>query len=292
MDERAPGPSWTLRTRSLPLSHPLVMGILNVTPDSFSDGGELPDVASAVDRGARMVEEGAHLLDVGGESTRPGAEEVPVPEELDRVEPVVRALASRLDVPISVDTRKAEVARAAVAAGAEVVNDVSGFEHDPAMIRVVAETGAGAVVMHMRGTPGTMDRLAEYGDVCGEVTEALARRVARAVDGGVERERLTVDPGLGFAKTPEHSYTLLAGLDRIASLGLPVLVGPSRKRFLGVAVDRPPADRACATAGACVAALFRGGHIFRVHDVGPVADALAVAHAVRQAGVRDPERRR
>lgn len=281
MSGRGTAGSWRLRTRQLHLERPRVMGVLNVTPDSFSDGGELRDPSEVVERAGAMVEDGADLLDVGGESTRPGAREVPAEDELERVAPVVEALVSAFPhVPLSIDTRKAAVARRALELGVEVVNDVSGLGHDPFLAPLVAESGAGLVLMHMRGDPGTMERRTSYGDVPAEVAEELAGRLDAADAAGIERDRIVLDPGIGFAKTHRGSFELLADPGPLLALGRPVLVGPSRKRFLGAVVDRGPEERGAATAGACVAAFFSGARIFRVHDVRPVADALAVAAEV------------
>jgi dihydropteroate synthase len=276
---------WVLRGCVLPLDRPRVMGVLNPTPDSFSDGGALPDVAAAVARGRALAAAGADLLDVGGESTRPGAAEVEAAEEAARVVPVIRALRDAVSIPLSVDTRKAAVARAALEAGAAAVNDVSGLA-DPEMARVVAEAGAGLVLMHMRGTPATMQSLASYADVVGEVGDELAAALERAAAAGVPRERVVVDPGLGFAKTAEQSLALLAGVPRLlARLGRPLLLGPSRKSFLGPLLGGvPPAERDAGTAGACVAGLLGGARIFRVHDVRTARHALDVAWAVAERG--------
>jgi dihydropteroate synthase len=273
--------SWTLRGGVLTLERPRVMGVLNPTPDSFSDGGRRPDVAAAVARGRELAAAGADLLDVGGESTRPGAAPVGEDEEAARVVPVVRALCDALDVPVSVDTRRAAVAREALAAGASVVNDVSALG-DPRMAAEVAASGAGLVLMHMRGTPETMRSLAAYADVVEEVGDELAAALARAAAAGVEPGRIVVDPGIGFAKTAAQSLALIAGLPRLRErLGRPVLLGPSRKSFLAPLVgDAPPAERDAGTAGACVAGYVRGARIFRVHDVRTARHALDVAHAV------------
>ncbi|MEX0935897.1 MAG: dihydropteroate synthase [Gemmatimonadota bacterium] len=265
------------------LDRPIVMGILNLTPDSFSDGGELSTLEGAVERGERMVAEGAGILDVGGESTRPGADLVDPDEEIDRILPVVTRLASRLSVPISIDTRKARVAQAALAAGASIVNDVSALGFDPDMVHVVAGSGAGVVLMHMRGSPLDMQERAQYQDLVGEVVSELRRSVARAEAGGIRREAIVVDPGIGFAKTAAHSLRLLGRLERLGALGLPILVGPSRKSFLGEVLDVPPRQRAVGTAAACVLAYRGGARIFRVHDVKATREALAVAAAVEEA---------
>jgi dihydropteroate synthase len=256
------------------------MGILNITPDSFSDGGELPGPPEAVDRAATLVEEGAEILDVGGESTRPGASAVAPAEEMERVAPVLEALAARFDVALSVDTRNAAVAREALGAGAHIVNDVSGLSHDPSMATVVAESRAGLVLMHMRGVPSTMLDHATYEDLEGEVVAELRQAVRRAREGGVERSRIVVDPGLGFAKNTLQNLRLLRNLGRLGELGFPLLVGPSRKRFLGELLGVPPRERVAGTVAASVMAYLEGARIFRVHDVGPVRQALTVAHAV------------
>ena len=257
------------------------MGVLNVTPDSFSDGGELADDPSrALKRARAMVKAGAVLLDVGGESTRPGADPVPEAEEIRRVLPVIDALTRELPVAVSVDTRKAEVARAALAAGAAIVNDVSGLSHDSAMGAVVAEWKAGLVLMHMRGEPATMMEYARYDDVATDVKNELRVAVDTARGAGVPHEAIVVDPGIGFAKTAEHNLVLLDRLGVLSELGRPVLVGPSRKSFLGRILGVPPAQRVVGTVAACVTAYLSGASIFRVHDVGPAVEALRVAEAI------------
>ncbi|MGH7606383.1 MAG: dihydropteroate synthase, partial [Gemmatimonadales bacterium] len=223
--------------------------------------------------------DGCRLLDVGGESTRPGAAPVPAPDEIARVVPVIAQLVRRDLGPVSIDTRKAEVARAALDAGAAAVNDVSGFGHDPALAGVVAAAGAGMIVMHTRGTPATMDELAAYRHVAVEVAAELGERVERAVQAGIARERLAVDPGFGFAKAAGHNFRLLDELATIVALGYPVAVGPSRKRFLGAATGRPVQDRDRATAVACALAWERGARLFRVHDVALTREALTLASA-------------
>jgi dihydropteroate synthase len=260
----------------------LVMGILNVTPDSFADGGLRFDPGRAIADGRQMIEDGADILDVGGESTRPGAEPVPVDEELRRVLPVVRGLAALGRVPISIDTYKGIVAREAVAAGASIVNDVSGLHYDPDLGRAVAETGAAVVLMHTRGRSREMYELAVYGDVVGEVRAELQLAIDRAVAAGVPRESIVIDPGLGFAKRAEHSYAALAGLPALAALDRPILSGPSRKSFLQLALgERLPADREWGTAAAVAASVLLGAHIVRVHGVRPMADVVRVADRLR-----------
>ncbi|HEX4601318.1 MAG TPA: dihydropteroate synthase [Gemmatimonadales bacterium] len=274
-----PPTTWHVAGRTLALDHPVLIGIVNVTPDSFSDGGRFATVDRAVAQAERLMADGCELLDVGGESTRPGAAPVTLAEEVERVEPVIAELARRGLGPVSVDTRKAGVARAAIAAGAAVVNDVSTLTFDPALVRVVAEAEVGVVVMHARGTPDTMDSLAVYRHVAAEVTAELAQATARAEAGGVARERIVVDPGFGFAKTPAQNFRLLDELATVGGLGYPVAVGPSRKRFLGAATGRPVEDRDRATAVACALAWQRGARLFRVHDAALAREALQVAAA-------------
>jgi dihydropteroate synthase len=267
------------------------MGIVNVTPDSFSDGGTLAGTEAALQRAEDMVAQGAGIIDVGGESTRPGAAAVSTEEELARVLPFVQAAAGRLPVPISVDTRSAAVADACLSAGAAVINDVSALAHDPEMAGTAARAGAGVVLMHMRGTPATMTDEAEYGDVVRDVAEELGVAVARARAGGVHPARIVVDPGIGFAKTAEQSLALLGDLSAIQALGFPVLVGPSRKSFLGAVLGVPAAHRLHGTVAACVTAYLHGAWIFRVHDVEPVVQALQVASAIREAAHEATPRR-
>lgn len=282
--------SWRTSRRVLRLDRASVAGVLNVTPDSFSDGGRHAAVEDAVRAGRAMRAAGAALLDVGGESTRPGASSPDEAEELRRVIPVVERLVAEVELPVSVDTRRAAVARAALEAGAEIVNDVSGLSHDPALARVIADAGAGCVLMHMRGTPDTMDGLAVYQDVVRDVARELAARRDAALAAGIAPDRVVLDPGLGFAKHAEHNLALLGRLDAILALGHPVMVGPSRKRFLGAVTGRPVDQRDAATAAACVAARMRGAHLFRVHDVAGCVEALKVAEAILAASgeVRRP----
>lgn len=265
---------------------PRLMGIVNVTPDSFSDGGAYLDARAAVAHGIELARQGAHILDIGGESTRPGAEPVSETEELERVIPVIEGLREAgVAAQLSVDTRKAAVAAAALAAGASIVNDVSALREDPQMAEVIARAGAWCVLMHMRGEPGTMQDEPRYSDVVGEVREFLRERAEEAQAAGIARERIMLDPGIGFGKTVRHNLELLQGTGEIAGLGMPVVVGTSRKAFLGrIAADArglsdplPPQGRLAGTIATNVIALERGASVFRVHDVGPVADALAVA---------------
>jgi dihydropteroate synthase len=259
------------------------MGILNITPDSFSDGGRHFEPEHALERAQAMVEEGAAVLDVGGESTRPGAVSVAAEDEIARVLPVIRLLRAHLSVPISVDTRKAEVARAAVDAGADIVNDVSALG-DPEMAAVVAASGAGLVLMHMRGTPRTMQNRPSYGDVAAEVAQELGVALRRAREAGVEEGCIVLDPGIGFAKAAEHNLEIIARLEVLGRLGRPLLLGPSRKSFLGSLLGGIPSEeRDVATAAACAVGLLHGARIFRVHDVRVVHHALVVTEAIRTA---------
>ena len=253
------------------------MGILNVTPDSFSDGGRYADSDSALRHALRMAEEGADIIDVGGESTRPGALPVPPTEERDRVIPVISKLRAAWGGLISVDTRNAEVAHAALDAGADIINDVSAMTHDAAMIETARLFGAGVVLMHMRGEPRTMQDQPEYGDVVGAVRDHLAARLEAARRAGLDPATLCIDPGIGFGKTLEQNVALLAGLPALAALGAPVLVGVSRKSMLGAITGRGVQERAAAGLGAGLFALMRGAHLLRVHDVKETCDAVAVA---------------
>jgi dihydropteroate synthase len=271
------------------LDRPWVVGILNVTPDSFWDGGRHAALDAAVARAAALLEEGADILDIGGESTRPGATPVPTAAETGRVVPVVEAVLRRFpDAVLSIDTVKADVARAALDAGAAIINDVSGLRLDRRLGGVVAAAGAGLVLMHSRGGVADMAgyALAGYGpDPVESVLEELRDAVARAADGGVDRDAIVIDPGLGFSKRTAESLAVLGGIDRIAALGLPVLVGPSRKRFIGEAAGGLPAEeRLEGTIAACVVALLGGARLFRVHDAAAVRRALAVADAAINAG--------
>jgi dihydropteroate synthase len=271
--------AWSIRGGEVALDKPVIIGIINVTPDSFSDGGHLPSVDAAIEHGRRLVADGCQLVDVGGESTRPGAAPVPAKEEIARVVPVIAGLAKRNVGPISVDTRKAEVARAALDAGAAVINDVSGLRFDPNLATVTRDAQAGAILMHMRGTPATMDDHTKYAHVTVEVAAELAALAARAAEVGIAPERIVVDPGFGFAKTAAQNLRLLDELATIVAVGYPVAVGLSRKRFLGAVTGRPVEDRDRATAVACALAWERGARLFRVHDVALTREALALASA-------------
>jgi dihydropteroate synthase len=255
------------------------MGIVNVTPDSFSDGGQYLDAEAAVAQSQQLAADGADILDIGGESTRPYSEPVSEREELDRVLPVIRRLAGSLQIPISIDTRKATVAQAAVEARAEIINDVSGLEGDPAMVSVAVATGAGVCVMHMQGTPQTMQDNPTYGDVIAEVRDYLRSRRDTLIAAGVDSQRICLDPGLGFGKTAEHNLTLMRDCETLHELGCPLLVGASRKAFLGKLVGDARADRTPATIGATLGLAAQGVQILRVHDVRQVREALAAYEA-------------
>jgi len=273
----------SLRLRNgVTVRYPAIMGILNITPDSFSDGGCYLDPIRARDHALRMEAEGAAIIDIGGESTRPGAQEVPVAVESERVIPVVEDLAGRLKVPISIDTRKAEVARAALAAGAAIVNDVSGLTFDAAMIGMIAATRAAVVIVHSRAAADITNHDARYRDVVAEVIAFLRRQAAAAVRGGVARSRIIVDPGLGFAKGPRHNLELLVGFNRLSALGYPVMVGASRKRF----VRRIAGEGGMEFGNAAVNALAvaAGASIVRVHEVAPAVAVARMAAAVAAYG--------
>jgi dihydropteroate synthase len=272
-----------LRDGELALDHTLVMGILNVTPDSFTDGGRYFDPAAALERAEQLEAQGADLIDVGGVSSRPGAEDVTLEEELRRLEPVLEQLADRVDVPFSIDTTRAEVARSAIERGAAMVNDVSGLEADPEMPAVVAETGAACVVMHSRGTPRTMINLTEYSDLVSEVYRYLAARTAWARSKGITSDRLLIDPGIGFAKTASQNLVLLRRLGEFRSLGLPVLVGASKKSFIGAVLGANDDARLTGTLATVAWAAFQGARVVRVHDVKPAVDVVRMADAILAA---------
>lgn len=277
--------SWSTGRGSIDFSKPRVMGILNVTPDSFWDGGQHSGVTAALHQAEAMVHAGADIIDVGGESTRPGAQAVGAATEIARVVPVVQGITRTFpDLPVSVDTVKSETARAAADAGAAIINDVSGLRLDPGVAAVVAAYALGIVLMHSRGSVAEMAqyRMAHYGtDVVGEIIDELRVSIASARAAGVAAAAIAIDPGLGFSKRTEDSVLALRELDRLVALGQPVLVGPSRKRFIGeLSGGLPPEERLPGTLAACVAAFAKGAHIFRVHDVAAARHALDVAHAI------------
>ncbi len=276
---------WQCGKYKLDVSHkPLVMGILNVTPDSFSDGGRYLDPKIAVEQGLRMAEEGADIIDVGGESTRPGAGAVRARDEAARVVPVIRALAARVRIPISVDTYKTEVARAALDAGASIVNDISAFRFDPTMARLIASSGAGAVLMHIKGRPRTMQRQPAYRDVVAEIDAYFAKRVDAAVGAGIAPAQLALDPGIGFGKTPRHNLSILKHLGRFLGHGRPLVVGASRKSFIGsLNGGIGPRERLPGSLAAALAAAAAGAAVLRVHDVPQTRQAINTFFAVTEA---------
>ncbi len=264
--------------------YPAVMGILNVTPDSFSDGGKYFDPALARDHALQMEAEGAALIDVGGESTRPGAREVNIDEELARVLPVIKALSGKLRVPISIDTRKGAVARAAIDAGAEIVNDVSGLTYDPAMLSVIAKTRAAVIIMHSRAATDITNRDGRYRDVVGAVVAFLRQQTALAVRSGVARSRIIIDPGLGFAKGTRHNLELLVGFKRLSALGYPVLIGASRKRFVRQSAGGSDEDIRFGNAAVNAWAVAAGASIVRVHEVAPAVAVVRMVAAIAAGG--------
>jgi len=272
-----------LPAASLDLTAPVAMGVINVTPDSFSDGGLCLDAATAVELGVRMAREGAAVLDVGGESTRPGAVPVVADEEIRRVVPVIRGLVETGLAPVSVDTGKPQVIEAAVEAGAVMINDVRALRLDGALV-AAASSGAAVCLMHMQGEPHTMQRQPSYGDVVEEVYGFLARRIDRCLAAGISESRIVVDPGFGFGKTLEHNLALMRHLDRFLGLGRPLLVGLSRKSMVGTLLDRPVDQRLWGSLALAVMAADRGASILRVHDVGPTVDALRIIAAVTGDG--------
>lgn len=263
----------------------LVMGIVNVTPDSFSDGGDLADSGKAVDAALKMVDEGADIIDVGGESTRPGAMPVDLAHEMGRVLPVIEALAAKTSVPISIDTYKSEVAKRALEAGAAIINDISGLSMDPEMAGVAAASGAGLVLMHMRGTPRVMQTDTEYADLVGEIRRLLSASAEKALEAGVKRERIAIDPGIGFGKSADDNLVLLKRISEFKGLGYPLLVGASRKSFIGrtLGIDDPK-DRLEGSLAAAVIAVMGGARIIRAHDVSGTRRAVDLAHAAVRAG--------
>ena len=258
-----------------------LMGVLNVTPDSFSDGGEFYAPQAALAQAQCLVEAGADIIDIGGQSTRPGAQQISVEEELQRVLPVVQAVRSQMSIPISVDTTRAIVAQQAVEAGADLVNDISGGTFDPDMLSTVAQLGVQLVLMHIRGTPQTMQQLTEYQDLMGEIYQFFERQLAAAVHAGIEKSRLIIDPGIGFAKTAEQNLEILRKLPNFRSLGVPILVGVSRKSFIGRILNQSdPKARVWGTSAACCGAIAGSADILRVHDVLEMRDVCLVADAI------------
>ncbi len=275
---------WRCRQTSLAWGHrTLLMGVINVTPDSFSDGGLFFESRQAISHACRLWEEGADILDVGGASSRPGAEPVPVAEEIRRVLPVVEELAGRSGCVVSVDTVSYEVAARCLDAGASIINDISGLQQDPRLARLAAEAKAGLILMHMRGDPRTMQSLTDYGDLEGEIHWFFERQVAYALAEGVQPDQIVLDPGIGFSKTAEQNLLILKHLDRIRLEGYPLLIGVSRKSFIGKITGAEPRGRLMGTAGAVAASVLNGADCVRVHDVGLLRDTVAVADAIRRA---------
>lgn len=284
MNGKTGAEGWVLSTRRGVIDlrqRTAIAGILNVTPDSFADGGRFLDPERAIARGVELAESGADLIDIGGESTRPGALPLPAEEEMRRVLPVIRGLRRLVSIPLSIDTYKAQVARAALDEGVDVVNDISALRFDPEMVSLVARERVPVVLMHMQGTPRTMQQDPRYEDVLREVREFLERRIQFALEGGVELGQIIIDPGVGFGKNLEHNLALLRGLSAFSSLGRPLLVGPSRKTFIGRILGVGPAERLEGTIAAAVASVLSGANIIRVHDVREVARAVRVADALR-----------
>jgi dihydropteroate synthase len=273
-----PATVWQLRTRrlELPPNRPLLMGVVNVTPDSFSDGGKFLEPRAAIDHALKLAADGADILDIGGESTRPSSEPVPAEEELSRVLPVIESLRKQTQIPISIDTSKATVAQAAIDAGAEIVNDITAFTGDPGMIAVAEQSGVGVCAMHMQGTPKTMQDNPTYRDVVCDLLHFLRDCRDMLSAAGIAQNRICLDPGLGFGKTVEHNLTLLQHARRFHELECPLLFGPSRKGFIGHLVGDKTADRTAGTIGVCCALAAQGVQILRVHDVQPVHHALSL----------------
>jgi len=277
--------AWECCDRRLSMERVLVMGILNVTPDSFSDGGLFFDRGAAADHGARMLNEGADIIDVGGESTRPGAGEVSAADEVTRVVPVIEAIVSRTGATVSIDTTKAEVARAALDAGAVIVNDISAMRADPGMCGLVVDRGAGVVLMHMLGTPRTMQENPTYLDVVGEVKDALVGWTADALAAGVPDACIVLDPGIGFGKTRMHNLQLLNGIPTLCEPGFPLLIGASRKSFIGTTLDLPLEERLEGTAATVAWSVAMGASIVRVHDVKEMVRVVRMTEAIASATV-------
>lgn len=282
LDARYPqrATSWKLRTRTLTFAQlPRLMGIVNVTPDSFSDGGKFFSTQAAIDHALQLVDDGADILDVGGESTRPYSSPVAAAEELRRTVEVVREICRRTQTPVSIDTSKAAVARAALDAGAEIINDITGLAGDAEMLPLATALQAGVCAMHMQGTPQTMQDDPQYGDVVGDIERYLAERRDALAGAGIERDRICLDPGVGFGKTHQHNLTLLANCWRFHALGHPLLVGPSRKGFIGKVLKDKESDRAAGTIGVCLSLARQGVQVLRVHDVAAVRQALLLFSA-------------
>jgi dihydropteroate synthase len=283
-NEKRVRPNFTLSLangRTIPLGpRTIVVGVLNVTPDSFSDGGQNFDPVQAIERAVAMQAEGADIIEVGGESTRPGATALSIEDEIARVGPVLKALAARLTVPVAIDTYKSEVARAAVESGAAIINDVSALRFDAAIADVAAQTGAALVLMHMRGDPATMQKLPPSPDIFAELDRDLKTAIERAVSRGVRREQIVIDPGIGFGKTLEDNLAIINHLDRCCRFGLPLMIGTSRKSFIGRLTGQPASERLPGTAASVAIAISRGAHMIRVHDVKEMVEVARVSDAI------------
>lgn len=272
----------------LPLDRPRVMGILNVTPDSFSDGGKFYDTQLAIEHGLKLLSEGADILDIGGESTRPGAKPVSVEEELKRVIPVIEGIKKEApDALISIDSYKSEVAEQAIKAGARMVNDISGLRFDHRMVEVVSRYQVPVVIMHIKGTPKDMQDNPQYEDLISEIRQYFLQQIKFAVEHGISQDRIIIDPGIGFGKKLEHNYEILAHLEEFKELGYPILVGPSRKSFIGNILNLPPQERLWGTAAAVTAAILKGAEIIRVHDVKEMLQVIKIAECIKQCILSD-----
>ena len=271
--------NWAL---SLDRSH-LMMGIVNVTPDSFSDGGKYNSTSLAVNHALKLINDGADILDIGGESTRPNADPVSVKVELKRTIPVIEAIRKKSDILISIDTTKAEVARQALIAGANIVNDISGLTFDPGMVDIISKSDAFVIIMHIKGQPKTMQNNPKYENIMNEINSFLKKQVEVAIAGGIHKNNIILDPGIGFGKSVQDNFTLLGQLNKICELGLPVLVGPSRKSFIGDALGLPPNEREEGTAAAVTAAIFNGARILRVHDVKAMKRVAIISEKIVEA---------
>ncbi|WP_069791213.1 dihydropteroate synthase [Cyanobacterium sp. IPPAS B-1200] len=261
-----------------------IMGILNVTPDSFSDGGEYNELQKAVNQALVMVKDGADIIDIGGQSTRPGALEVTLEEELNRVIPVIKAIREKTDIPISIDTTRAEVAQRAIASGADIINDISGATFDPDMLDTVARLQVPIILMHIRGNPQTMQTMTDYQDLIGEIEEFFLDRIAQCVQKGITKSNIIIDPGIGFAKNYQQNIDILNNIKRLKNLGFPMLIGTSRKSFIGkILNENDPAKRVWGTGATCSHAISQGADILRVHDVAPMYDITRVADAITRS---------
>ncbi len=277
-------PAIRCREKTIPIgSNVLIMGILNVTPDSFSDGGRCLNSEAAIERAQQMIAEGADLIDIGGESTRPGASYVDENEEIKRISPILTVLRKLTNIALSIDTRKAGVARRALDLGADIINDVSALQDDPRMAQLIQESGAGVVLMHRQGHSVNMQHAPQYKDVVGEIKDFLSERVSMAKSMGIPADHIMVDPGIGFGKTLNHNLEILCNIGELLTLGQPILIGVSRKAFIGTLTGKPVGEREFGNAVAVAAAVWQGAHIVRVHEVGAMHDAIKVAQALQNS---------